>query len=306
MANGVLIPFSISNYPNRYYLRYRERKRRSRIPRWGCDRLRDRLRSAKNPLSQSSIIINNRINGWISYSLFIQNHSMANIINLLNEHLAWGWLKRGRNRDSMARYVTIHILYTLLDAAIHQIPMNEQGRTHDGDFIRGALQRWSKLAERAKDEEKVSERRGKRKRGTRVGRRRDTGKMYAHAHASVAERSRIVLLFNSDRVIDLAQLSRVRTYIHIRTSAKHARVYDHGSSRWRKRESIFARLGARWRGKVSFNDFDMGGRHVPPCNLHYSRDVSALAKHRRDSSGRCRAAEPAAEIPISPNQYLDR
>lgn len=30
----------------------------------------------------------------------------------------------------------------------------------------------------------------------------------------------------------------------------------------------------RWRGKVSFNDFDMGGRHVPPCNLHYSRDVS--------------------------------
>lgn len=168
----------------------------------------------------------------------------------------WDWSKRGRNRDPMARYVTIRILYTLLDAAIHQIPMNEQGRTHDGDFIRGALQRWSKLAKRAKDEErderrgrKVSERRGKRKRGTRVGRRRDTGKMYAHAHASVAERSRIVLLFNSDRVIDLARLSCAWTYMYIHMSAKY--ICGHDSSRWRKRVRKYS-PGWEWDGEGKY------------------------------------------------------
>lgn len=132
--------------------------------------------------------------------------------------------------------------YTLLDAAIHRIPMNEQGRTHDGDFIRGALQRGSKQAGRASERRrkrrergrKVNARRGKRKRGT--DRRRDAGKMYAHARASVAER--IVLLFNSDRVIDLARLSCARGRICVR--AKHTR------GRWRKRRAkVFAGLGAR-------------------------------------------------------------
>lgn len=90
-----------------------------------------------------------------------------------------------------------------------------------------------------------------------------------YAHASVAER--IVLLFNSDRVIDLARLSCARTCMY---AARHTRP-------WRKRRAkVFAGLGA-WRGKVSFNDFDMGGGHDPPCNLHYSRDVSALTRHRR-------------------------
>ena len=93
-----------------------------------------------------------------------------------------------------------------------------------------------------------------------------------------------MLLFNSDRVIDLARHSCVcGTYVYacmrntlVHTSAALAAVRGGNA-----RESIFAGLGARRRGKVSFNDFDMGGRHVPPCNLHYSRDVSAPAKHRR-------------------------
>jgi len=42
------------------------------------------------------------------------------------------------------RVALSYAYYTLLDAAIHRISMNEQGRTHDGDFIRGALQRCSK------------------------------------------------------------------------------------------------------------------------------------------------------------------
>lgn len=85
---------------------------------------------------------------------------------------------------------------------------------------------------------KVSERRGKRKRGTRVGRRRDTGKMYAHAHASVAERSRIVLLFNSDRVIDLARLSCVRTYIYARLGNTRAYTTTAPAAGGNARESI--------------------------------------------------------------------
>lgn len=126
------------------------------------------------------------------------------------------------------------------------------------------------------------------KRGKRGG--KEAGKTYARVHASVAERSRIVLLFNSDRVIDLARLSCVRT--HIRASAKHTwlRLLSVAETR----AKVLVGLGARRRGKVSFNDFDMGGRHVPPCNLHYSRDVPP-AKHRRGSSGRCRAVESQRE-----------
>lgn len=47
------------------------------------------------------------------------------------------------------RAVTVRSLactIPLLDAAIHRIPMNEQGRTRDGNFIRDALQRASERA----------------------------------------------------------------------------------------------------------------------------------------------------------------
>jgi len=84
-----------------------------------------------------------------------------------------------------------------------------------------------------------------------------------------------------------ARVRNTRTHIAVATAAVRG-----------ENAKVFAELGARRRGKVSFNDFDMGGRHVPPCNLHYSRDVSAPAKH-------C-AVEPAGEIAISPNRYLDR
>lgn len=85
---------------------------------------------------------------------------------------------------------------------------------------RRASERRRKRRERGR---KVSERRGKKGRAERgAGRRRDAGKAYAHAHASVAERSRIVLLFNSGGVIDLARLSRVRTYLRTRVCETHA------------------------------------------------------------------------------------
>lgn len=123
-----------------------------------------------------------------------------------------------------------------------------------------------------------------------------------HTHTRASERFHIVLLFNSDRVIDLAAA--------LCASHTQARAHAHALSRLRRcRCGGNARAKVldgreRRREKVSFNDFDMGGRHVPPCNLHYSRDVSAPAKHRRSSIGRA-AAISAADSDLA-GRYLDQ
>jgi len=187
--------------------------------------------------------------------------------------------------------------YTLLDAAIHHIPMNEQGRTHDSDFIRGALQRGSKLARRAKDGERETRQEGKcakRKEEERnARRRRDAGKMYAYAHASVVER--IVLLFNNDSVIDLARLSCARTCMYVRCET-HAAVAKTA------RESIRRAGSETGEGKYRLMTliWEMG------TTLRVIFIIHAMSRRSRDtaaiSSGRCRAEE----IAISPNRYLDR